>query len=59
MYRIAREAKSRVSIVTIVRIVRSVSDITANEEERSLQHWYHRSFGCGLLALISNHQIAV
>jgi hypothetical protein len=53
MYRIAREAKSRVSIV------RSVSGVTANEEERSLQHWYHRSFGCGLLALISNHQTAV
>ena len=33
MYRIAREAKSRVSIV------RSVSGVTANEEERSLQHW--------------------
>jgi hypothetical protein len=52
MYRVAREAKSRVSIV------RSVSGVTANEE-RSLQHWYHRSFGCGLLALISNHQTAV
>jgi hypothetical protein len=53
MYRIAREAKSRVSIV------RSVSGVTANEEERSLQHWYHRSFGCRLLALISNHHTAV
>jgi len=53
MYRIAREAKSRVSIV------RNVSGVTANEEERSLQHWYHRSFGCGLLALISNHHTAV
>jgi len=43
MYRIARETKSRVSIV------RSVSGVTANKEERSLQHWYHRSFGSGFL----------
>ena len=40
MYRIAREARSRVSIVC------SVSGVTANEEERSLQPVLRLWFAC-------------